>query len=31
MKQVQKEYIILMKKCSILKDMEVNKNDIKWI
>lgn len=22
---------MLMKKCSILKDMEVNKNDVKWI
>ncbi|CAK93776.1 unnamed protein product (macronuclear) [Paramecium tetraurelia] len=30
-KQVEKEYIMLMKKCSILKDMEINKNDIKWI
>ncbi|CAD8115295.1 unnamed protein product [Paramecium sonneborni] len=30
-KQVQKEYIMLMKKSSILKDMEINRNDIKWI
>lgn len=22
---------MLMKKCSILKDMEINKNDVKWL
>ncbi|KAM3134228.1 hypothetical protein pb186bvf_013648 [Paramecium bursaria] len=30
-KQVQTEYILLMKKCAVVKDMEINKNDPKWI
>jgi dynein heavy chain len=31
MTQIQREYTLLMKKCYVIRDMEFNKHDPKWI
>jgi len=31
MLQIQRDYTLMMKKCHVMRDMEFNKNDPKWV
>lgn len=31
MLQIQRDYTLMMKKCHVMRDMEFNKHDPKWV